>query len=198
MGKKTDPPPLQPTVAISDAFNAAGHALAAALVWHRDDKCAAYGFVIVALAATAGVLRFGFSEQLFARLNKHLAHTSAFIGLPLVGVSFAQAWLEVALGTSDVLLLMVGLVLLSVAALSLPDKLLELAKILVNLVAFLAPIVGHAHKLGDLRTAAGVALFAVAGIWIGGGQGLIFGVKRVNVFHYAIGLASYMLALGLA
>ena len=62
-----------PTVAVSDAFNVAGHLLGAQVVWERDDKAAALGFLLIAVAATVGVLRFGFSERLFAKANGDLA-----------------------------------------------------------------------------------------------------------------------------
>ena len=43
------------TVAISDAFNAAGHLLAAQLVRHREDQAATLGFLVVALWEWVGL-----------------------------------------------------------------------------------------------------------------------------------------------
>ena len=63
-----------PTVAISDAFNAAGHLLAAQILWDTaNHKAAALGNLIVAVAASVGVLRFGLSERIFAKANGDLA-----------------------------------------------------------------------------------------------------------------------------
>jgi hypothetical protein len=79
---------LYPTVAISDAFNAFCHLLAAVIVYQRGNSLAMIGFLTVAFAATVGVLRFGFNEDRYALANGHLADLSAFVGLPCVGISF--------------------------------------------------------------------------------------------------------------
>ena len=92
MAPSAKSPVLYPTVAVSDAFNFAGHAAAAALVWHAH-RPAALGFLLVAAAAAAGTARFAvFGENsASARLNDDLANVAAFVGLPCVGLSFALA-----------------------------------------------------------------------------------------------------------
>ena len=85
---------LYPTIAVSDAFNVAGHVFAAALAREKGNTLAAIGFSTVALAGTVGVFRFGFSESLFAAANGYLADVAAFIGLPLVGFSIMQLYNE--------------------------------------------------------------------------------------------------------
>lgn len=187
-----------PTIAISDAFNAAGHALAAQLVWQRQDKSAALGFLLVALAASVGVLRFGFAEKTFARCNGDLAHLSAFLGLPMVGFSFAQEWLDWSPSCADAQIIIVALCAVAAMANSLPCNVLEFFKVLFNAALFLLPVAGYSVARRNMVSGGGIALFSVAGILIGSDrEKTIFGVRCENLFHYAIGAASYAIAWGL-
>ena len=196
MGKPPAEPQLYPSIAISDAVNAAGHALAAHMLW-SSERLAALGFLIVALAASVGVLRFGFDERTFTQANSDLAELSAFVGLPLVGAAFAQR--SGLVGRGGDASIVVGCVITCVLARSLARGTKELAKILLNLVLFLMPVAYHSYTSNDKRTGAAIAAFAVAGIVIGSDHDrLLFGVRRVNIFHYAIGACSYSIAFGLA
>ena len=64
---------------------------------------------------------------------------------------------------------------------------------------FLLPAVGFSLERSDWATLAGVALFAIAGVAVGGDRDrCLLGVRRVNWFHYMIGVSSAILAQGLA
>ena len=105
---------LYPTIAVSDAFNAAMHA-SAALIIHKQYPCdpAALGFATVAVAATVGTARFGYSESMFANANGDLADLAAMVGLPLVGLSFAKKWGMISLTPRGELALAMGLACLN-------------------------------------------------------------------------------------
>ena len=125
---------LYPTVAVSDAFNAAAHGWAAVKMHEAGEQPAAMGFGLVAVAATVGTLRFGASERLLAQANGDLADLAAFVGLPLVGRSFALRWLgedsSFALcRASDTWLLVAGAVVASLCR-SLSAEQQELAKVI--------------------------------------------------------------------
>ena len=125
---------LYPTVAVSDAFNAAAHGWAAVKMHEAGEQPAAMGFGLVAVAATVGTLRFGASERLLAQANGDLADLAAFVGLPLVGRSFALRWLgedsSFALcRASDTWLLLAGAVVASLCR-SLSAEQQELAKVI--------------------------------------------------------------------
>ena len=92
---------LYPTVAVSDAFNAAAHGYAAHVAHGHGETAAALGFGIVALASFVGTMRFGWSDN-FARANGDLAHLAAFLGLPLVGLAFGQHHLAAPLSADQV------------------------------------------------------------------------------------------------
>ena len=62
------PKGLYPSVAISDAFVAAGHYVAAFLVFSAGQPLAAWGFLMVAIAATVGYETF-FDEKMTDDLN---------------------------------------------------------------------------------------------------------------------------------
>jgi hypothetical protein len=187
--------PLLPTVAISDVFNALGHAAAAQLVW---PNAASLGFAIVAFAATVGVLRFGVSERLFARANQELADLSAFVGLPLVGLAFFQKWQQTSYACIVQLAFVVGCSVLHSLTKELTPRVKELVLVATNVCLFLVPVAGCSLAARDALTAASLALFAFAGIVVGGDKhACMLNIRRVNIFHYAIAVASYGMAFGL-
>uniref|UniRef100_A0A7S3C7I6 Uncharacterized protein n=1 Tax=Haptolina ericina TaxID=156174 RepID=A0A7S3C7I6_9EUKA len=186
-----------PTVAISDAFNAAGHLCAAQLVWHID-KPAAFGFIIVAVAASVGVLRFGLSEGLFAKANEDLAALAGFLGLPLVGLSFAKKWLALQIPCEQQIGFVVACAIVCALAGSLPPKAKELALVVFNFFFFLLPVGGFSYANHDLQTGASIGLFAFAGIVVGADRySYMLNIRRENIFHYLIAAASYGMSFGL-
>ena len=125
---------LYPTIALSDGVNCIGHAWASGYAYSVGAPDAALGFALVAEAALVGTLRFGFAEHLLAQANGDLADLAAFVGLPLVGRSFALRWLgpdsSFALcRASDTWLLLAGAVVASLCR-SLSAEQQELAKVI--------------------------------------------------------------------
>ena len=190
---------LYPTVALSDAVNCIGHAWAAKQAYAVGEPDAALGFALVAEAALVGTLRFGMSERLLAKANGDLADLAAFVGLPLIGLSFAQRWARVVLPCDTKAAAIVGLAGLGAVCRSLPDNLQELAKVLLNVVCFVGPVLAYGHAVEDYQTIFGVLLFAVAGVAVGADRNsCIFGMRRENWFHYMIAVSAVLLAAGLA
>lgn len=78
------PSGLYPSIAVSDFANFAGHLYAAHTVASKSpSEPAIVGFLVVALAAFVGTLRFGFSENTFSAANGALADLATYMGLPL-------------------------------------------------------------------------------------------------------------------
>jgi hypothetical protein len=195
---------LYPTVAFSDAFNAAGHFYGALLCFEKGERLAGCGLMTVALAAFVGVLRFGFSESMFAGANGHLADVAAFVGLPLVGLAYlsrCSGALPLTLwelfASYDRTSVILGLV--CVEALTRDAKMRDLFKILLNLAFFVGPCLwASTQQLGKHDGAIGVVIFALAGVIITAErEKYIAGVRCENWFHYAIGFAAVLVAKGL-
>ena len=183
-----------PTVAISDSFNVVGHLVAAQLAVRASQLDAAFGFLTVVVAATVGVYRFGFDEG-YARPNGDLADVAAVIGLPLVGRAFLPSHY---IDLCDLNAVVVLLAMWEALSRSFSKDLRELSKVLTNVLLFVGPILHHSYAAADLCTAASVLLFAFAGVVIGPDRDrFLFGVRRENWFHYAIGIAAVGIAKGL-
>ena len=194
---------LYPTVAISDTFNAAGNLAAAWTCYACGHRAASYGFLTVGIAATVGVLRFGFSERAFAKANGDLADAAAFVGLPLVGLDFATRavagddGIAAASGDDTARAFLVLLLALSLAR-SLSPAAFENAKVVLNVACLVGPVFLHAYRSGDWQAAAAIGIFAFAGIVITADRHrCILGVRCENWFHYFLGSSLYWLALRL-
>lgn len=190
---------LYPSVAVSDAFNTITHVIAAfTALTLQPDEPAWMGFGLVAFAAAIGTLRFGFSESLFAKTNEDLANLAAFLGLPLVGISFARMGGMITMSSFDLLVFIVTGAALATAAQSLPDKVQHLSKVIVNVFLFIGPIAYVAYSRNDNIVLGSVALFAIAGIVVKPERHeYLLGMRREDWFHYMIGAASYGIAGGL-
>ena len=187
--------PLYPTIAVSDAFLATCHFLGAALLFPRS-SLAAVGFTLVALAGTFGVLRFGVSEKKFSPINDALADTAAMVGLPFVGL-FAQSMLaRPALPVDGDGVVAIGaLLFLQGVSRGLSPALLEIVKIVLNLVCFIVPLGAVAMTRGDYTLAAAVVAFIVGGVLVGDDRHkCLFGVRCENLFHYILGVSTYLIA----
>jgi hypothetical protein len=191
---------LYPSVAVSDAFNTATHIFAAMTALAlRPNEPAWLGFGLVAFAGAIGTLRFGFSESLFAKANGDLAGLAAFLGLPLVGISFARMGKLVALGTFELIVFIVCGAALATAAQSLSEKVQHLTKVLVNVFLFIGPIGYVGYSTGNNMLLGSIALFAIAGIVVKPERHqYLLGMRREDWFHYMIGIASCGIAQGMA
>jgi hypothetical protein len=191
---------LYPTVAVSDAFNTLCHAAAAYISYVAfPSQPASLGFALVVVAAAIGTLRFGFSESLFAKANEDLAQLAAYTGLPLVGLTFIHVGGLWSFACSDYIVICVCGAVLTAISRSLSAKVEELLKILLNVFAFIGPTAWVGYLRGDTELVLAVVLFAVAGIAVKPERhSTLFGMRRENIFHYMIGVASYGMAKGLS
>lgn len=190
---------LYPTVAISDAFNAILHLIAAYISFHYQNYLACIGYLTVCFAATIGVLRFGFNENRYAATNGHLADLSAFVGLPCVGytflrrISYLQSWNNHLNPT----VLMVSLAIIEASSRNFKPNYRDLVKIFVNLLFFVLPVTISSILGKDWVTFAAIIFFVFAGLVVKPERHqYLFGVRRENLFHYMIGIAAYFIALG--
>ena len=185
---------LYPTIAISDAFNVAAHAYAAHLASSAGNLPAMLGFLTVCAAGTVGTARFAFDENL-ADLNSDLADVAAFVGLPLVGSSFFRG---VMADKFEVYSFVVLLVMVEALTRTFGKELRDLSKVFTNLLFFVGPVAQANYFSQDWVPLLGITIFALAGIVITADrERYLFGVRRENLFHYAIGSAAVLIAMGL-
>ncbi len=196
MGKKIQGG-LYPTIAISDAFNALGHLIAASIAYEREYYVAAMGFLTVVVAATVGVLRFGFNELKYAQANGDLADISGFIGLPCVGISFLTFIPALNFNVNPGVIAVL-LTIIEAGSRSFPPQLRELAKILVNVCFFVLPVLIASILEKNWGTFLSIVLFVVAGLVVKPERHqYLFGIRRENIFHYMIGVAALGISVGL-
>lgn len=198
---------LYPSVALSDTANALGHAYAAWICWGAASDvpgkesglemilaAAALGFAMVALAAVAGVIRFGFFPAA-ADCNGSLAKLAAFVGFPLVGLALHHQGGHIAVGPVEVLCFTACCAVAGAIARSLPVRAREPAQALLTGVLFVVPAGGFAVTRQDGRAAVGLGLFILGGAVIGPKRHKrLLGVRREDWFHYCIATAAILLA----
>eukprot|EP01063_Lacrimia_lanifica_P024314 TRINITY_DN32242_c0_g1_i1.p3 TRINITY_DN32242_c0_g1~~TRINITY_DN32242_c0_g1_i1.p3 ORF type:complete len:210 (+),score=86.54 TRINITY_DN32242_c0_g1_i1:55-684(+) len=203
MGRIPDKQALYPTIAVSDAFNVAGHVYGAWLAWPTD-RLAGLGLAYVAVAAAAGVLRFGVCRGTFRPANEGWADAAAYVGLPLLGHRVLAPVLEGAGGAAAVLadeaVYMSALLFVMIwcQRYCRSDEAEELSKVAVNLLCFAGPLLWHAAGAGNTTLLAGVALFVLGGVAVGNErERFLLGMRRENIFHYIIGVAAYLIGAGI-
>lgn len=173
-----------------------GHLCAAFLAFMTGHEVAGLGFLSVWLAAIVGVLRFGVSEKLFQQANSDLANLAAFVGYPLIGMSFAAQHYT----SLDINVVFIGFMLVAWEALtrSFVESNKEAAKLATNIIFFVGPIAAVCHETKDYVTMGALAAFVVAGIVITPHhENRIGGIRCVDLFHVVIGVTAYMFAMGL-
>jgi len=205
--------PVRATIAVSDAFNVFGHAFAAAIALRAGNRLAALGFASVALAAAFGVLRYGVCPPGFRAANKAYANLAGFVGMPLVGYNSWKALGGVAAfcnalqcctaakaGGDEIDYIVVVLVLFGAVSAGVKTPAgMDLARVAVNVVFFVAPVVFAAIAGANWALVASVAGYVFAAAVITPDEErCLFGVRRVNWFHYAIGAGAVGIAKGLA
>ena len=133
-----------------------------------------------------------------ARLELSFAPTPtprAFAGLPLVGLHFGRAAPLFAPYCPASLHAAVGFAAVLSVRRSFSDGADEVAKVPFNVVCFVGPVAAAAIAASDNRQLAGIALFLVAAVPVGADRHTcLCGVRRENVFHYLIGVASLLIA----
>ena len=184
---------LFPTLAVTDGACCVAHAVASYIVFKAHPEQPGWmGFLIVAAAAAVGSLRYGCSIR-FAKANESLALLSAFMGLPLIGLSFASTaglWPmthTMRLGATVVLAVVANL------AQAFPPVWKRDVEMIINLFIFVYPIVrvGYAKVMLLIY----MATFLLAATCINGHvNSWIFGFRRTDVFHVLISFASLGMA----
>jgi hypothetical protein len=145
---------------------------AAKIALDKGDVMSSVGFLTVALAGFVGVLRFGFSESMFAQANGDLADVAGFVGLPIVGLSqvlsyrgnLSLSWS--AFATHDKVVMIMALVCMQAVSRSLSPAARELQKIVTNLLFFVVPTAIIAQQKESMDALLGIIVFALAGIVI--------------------------------
>ena len=202
---KEGPHTLYPTIAISDAFNAAGHIYGAYLCMGKNPM-AAMGLSYVALAALVGVFRFGFDKQRFMAVNGGWAELAGFVGLPMCGHDIIVRRLLAGTSLPSIVahpaFYMSVLVLIFSAVQAIwpnDEKKRSGLRTLVAAAGFLVPSVYESVVSGNQLLGSSVLLFAFAGIVIGADrERFLLGVRRENWFHYLITIAAVGIGLGLS
>lgn len=120
------------------------------------------------------------------------------LGPALIGLSFAQKFGDTVIPCEQKAAAILFLASLGAVCRSLPENAQELAKVALNVVCFVSPVLAHSHAVEDYQTALGITLFAVAGIGVGADRdSYLLGVRRENWFHYMIAVSAVCLASGL-
>jgi hypothetical protein len=194
-------------------FNVAGHLYGAYLCYDRNPM-AAIGLCYVAVAATAGVFRFGFNREAFLPANSTWADLAGFVGLPLVGHYVTRPFLlttSVVAASPQLHRIVAGLTdpaaFLSIltfwytgvnAYTTKNEKLRDLLRTVTAFLFFVLPLSLDAFFLQDYPLLASVLLFMFGGVAVGADRNkLLFGVRRENWFHYIITVAAYGIGLAL-
>ena len=116
----------------------------------------------------------------------------------LVGLSFAQKLGSVEIPCGQKTAAIVTLASLGSLCRSLPESSQELAKVILNVVCFVAPVLAQSYSVDDYQTGFGVLLFALAGVGVGADrESCLLGFRRENWFHYMIAVSAVILAVGL-
>jgi len=190
---------VYPTVAISDGVMAVATWTASNESFRKGRTDVAFGLGIVALASTAGALRFGFAPKVFAGLNNVLAAYAGRVGMPLVCVGFAasRGALPDILPSSFPFTILLVLVLAAFFSRTyFSFNLQELYTTIVNVVALNLLLYAEEYLRNPMAVVA-VLLYVFAGLLVGSDRHrYILGVRRENIFHYLLAIS--MLLFGKA
>jgi hypothetical protein len=182
--------PKHPTIAVSDGFMAAT-AWIGFLQCYNANEVTALGFACFGAACSAGVLRFGFNPEFFRPWNECLAQMAGRVGIPMLGLGYLTAYLpetRAAIAVSDTSLIFL-LFLLFAASLPLGKKTGETYTTICG-VCGMGPILQFGMNTQNKYAIAGVLVFVCGGVLIGPDrERYILGVRRENLFHYALGTA---------
>jgi len=193
---------LYPSVAISDTFNCLGHAYASYIAYTKQPLNYCYlGYSVIAIAALAGIGRFGVCEAMFIDANEDLARLGAYIGLPLIGSAYFKraGWIYTDFPLKITQIVVCGAILAgcskSLRVLLANVDLEDLTRTIWGLTMFILPIGIVAYEEDDRMLLGSVVLFLVAGVFVKPERhNYLFGMRREDIFHYSIGIASIGIA----
>ncbi|KEQ16856.1 hypothetical protein [Endozoicomonas numazuensis] len=194
------------SLALSDAVLAAASAFAVFLLCqqqafaqiHRTaTKGALLGFLLIALAAVAGTLKFGFSD-IWTDVYLFLNNAATYLSPPLIGTAIAlllsnREWSKPAWGR-----MILGLCLAyEITRWYGVETLYRDALLAISLLIALYRVLKAQVESGPK----GLLLIAFISFFIGGlvigNEGTLGGYLRVNLFRYMIALGSLLLGTGL-
>ena len=194
------------SLALSDAVLAAASAFAVFLLCqqqafaqiHRTaTKGALLGFLLIALAAVAGTLKFGFSE-IWTGVYLFLNNAATYLSPPLIGTAIAlllsnKEWSKPAWGR-----MIIGLCLAyEITRWYGVETLYRDSLLAISLLLALYRVIKAQIEPGPK----GMLLIAFISFFIGGlvigNEGTLGGYLRVNLFRYMIALGSLLLGTGL-
>lgn len=158
---------------------------------------ALFGFLLMALAATAGSLRYGVTE-FWMQPHKVLTHIATYLSPPLVSLALclglsARAWSR----SAWALMILAVLLLHGLAhryGFSLIYRDMQLAVAIGASCYFV--IKSHLELRPRIMMLAAIASYFFGGLIIGN-EGTLLGYLRLDLFRYFIGLGNLLLSTGM-
>ena len=168
-----------------------------------DLRCALCGFLLVALAAITGAVRyaFGANTKPLSKLNKATADVAGYVGLPLVGLHYYRhsIHLQDLPAAVPLYFVLACVVNQSVGRLFDAENGREAHRVLTNVLVFLLPAISCGMLWGSNALLASTAIFALAGILVGPSlERRIFGIRRGVLFNTALGVAAVLMSSSLS
>ena len=156
------------------------------------------GFILVALAALLGAIKFSGVESVISA-HKQAALLAATVGMPMVGYAFLGLKSNALQAGSASLIAWFILLALSIVLVNILSF-IPYARI-IAVVGLLAIIIIAATFLSSspraaLTAIAGALTIVLTGLAIGT-KGELFGLKRVDLYHYGLALGNLLIGLGL-
>ena len=198
---------MMSSLAISDAMLAFASIFAVfimaqqkamAQVHRMSSIIALFGFLLMAMAASAGCLRYGISAQVWAAPHDMLTNIATYMAPPLISIALclglsARSWSRAAWGR----VIIVICLLYEISRWYELDAIyrdLQLAlAISFTLYFTLKSQLDYGPKLMILTA---IASYFVGGLIIGN-QGTLLGYLRLDLFRYFIGLGNLLLSSGM-
>ena len=187
---------MQISTAISDGVLAAIALWCARLTWLAGSRAGTGGLALVGLAALAGVLRFSVAPGILP-VHSFLSGLAGQVGIPLLAFGFvAVAFPTGGLSTHDLPFAAAILVLFLAFRFAIGLSLYGTAVGGLAALAIVAAGVRLLPSTSGTAAIVGAIVLVVAGLYIGT-KGQLYGVPRVDVFHYLTALSMALLAAGL-
>jgi len=212
---------LYPTVAISDGWMVLTHLYASHTCYGAMLYPAATALMWIAITAAIGCLRFGYNETVFRPMHGHCSDIAGFSAIPIIGLQFYG------LDDEFCMLPLIIFPLSRLLRMKKGDEVTrcpaadatfgpsetppchsrrcfyavqveQAAKIAVNVACFVLPVLLFAYETRDRICYLTCLVFVINGIFIGTDcHSYIFGVRRVNIFHYVLGASMCLMAVRL-
>lgn len=171
------------SIALSDFALSLSSFYGAGFVVQRNIH-AALGFLLVGVAAGLGTIRFLNITPIRRRnevisVHSKLSWLATILGIPLIAAAFCIKYRKFNASQLHVISAMAGITF----SILLP-KIKDACTMLPSSLAIFS-ILLHCIDSGNMLGVAGAALYAISSTLVGT-SGHIFGIQRVNVFHYCL------------